>query len=82
VRGDADEQRRARRAFIAAHHPDRGGDAEAFRRGLAALDAVAAQPAPAPGRPAPVTVVRGGPLRSVVRSLQRRRQRRRAPRVR
>jgi hypothetical protein len=32
----ADERRR-RRAFVLAHHPDRGGDAETFVTGLAAL---------------------------------------------
>ena len=35
-----DEQswRRARREFIRAHHPDRGGDPTAFAAGLAELD--------------------------------------------
>ena len=31
------EERRRRRAFVLAHHPDRGGDAETFVTGLAAL---------------------------------------------
>lgn len=35
------ERRRARRDFVRRHHPDRGGDAERFRRGLADFDAPA-----------------------------------------
>jgi hypothetical protein len=31
-------RRRARREFIRAHHPDRGGDPDAFAAGLAAYD--------------------------------------------
>jgi hypothetical protein len=31
----ADERRRARRAFVREHHPDRGGDSTAFIEGLA-----------------------------------------------
>ncbi len=34
---DAARQRRRRRAFALAHHPDRGGDTETFISGLAAL---------------------------------------------
>jgi hypothetical protein len=34
--GSAAALRRARRAWIAANHPDRGGDPEAFHAGLAA----------------------------------------------
>ncbi|GAA0706854.1 hypothetical protein Drose_16085 [Dactylosporangium roseum] len=33
-----EQQWRARRAFIRAHHPDRGGDAAVFIAGLARLD--------------------------------------------
>ena len=33
-----DERRRARRAFVREHHPDRGGDPDAFTEGLARLD--------------------------------------------
>ena len=35
---DERERRRARREFIRACHPDRGGDPAAFAAGLAALD--------------------------------------------
>lgn len=31
------EERRRRRAFVLAHHPDRGGDPETFVTGLPAL---------------------------------------------
>jgi hypothetical protein len=56
-----DEQRAAYRAFVKAHHPDRGGDPEAFVAGLAEFEKVAAQrpaappaaPPPAPAPPAP-----------------------------
>jgi len=33
-----ENERRLRREFIRVHHPDRGGDPEAFRRGLASFD--------------------------------------------
>jgi hypothetical protein len=36
--GEKQGQRRARRDFIRAHHPDAGGDPTAFIAGLAALD--------------------------------------------
>ena len=43
---DAEQQHRAaRREFIRAHHPDRGGDAAEFIAGLAHLEH------PPPGRP-------------------------------
>lgn len=32
-----DEQRRARRAFVREHHPDRGGDSASFIEGLASF---------------------------------------------
>ena len=35
---DEQSRRRARREFIRAHHPDRGGDPAAFAAGLADLD--------------------------------------------
>ena len=35
--GAAADERRRRRAFALAHHPDRGGDPETFIAGLAAL---------------------------------------------
>jgi hypothetical protein len=61
------EERAARRAWIAAHHPDRGGDPSTFAAGLAAFD----------GRFADVvdrrlTVVRSrGPVRSAHRAWRR-----------
>jgi hypothetical protein len=49
----ADEQswQRARREFIRTHHPDRGGDPDAFAAGLAAYDRIP------PGAPAARVVV-------------------------
>jgi hypothetical protein len=38
---DEQSRRRARREFIRAHHPDRGGDPDAFAAGLAAFDRLA-----------------------------------------
>jgi hypothetical protein len=35
---DEQSRRRARREFIRTHHPDRGGDPDAFAAGLAAHD--------------------------------------------
>jgi len=57
--------RRARRAWIAAHHPDRGGDPQAFQAGL--------PEAPWLGRPsqAPVTAYRRGGLAGAWRRLAR-----------
>jgi hypothetical protein len=44
---DEQSRRRARREFIRAHHPDRGGDPAAFAAGLAELDqSLAGGPAP------------------------------------
>lgn len=37
--GPGQAARRGRREFVRRHHPDRGGDPAAFRRGLAAWDA-------------------------------------------
>lgn len=34
-----EERRRARRAFVREHHPDRGGDPTAFADGLARFEA-------------------------------------------
>ena len=45
---DEQSRRRARREFIRTHHPDRGGDPDAFAAGLAAYDRL---PRPAPSRP-------------------------------
>lgn len=45
------EQRAAYRAFVRTHHPDRGGDPEVFRDGLARYRALAAG-GDVPGEPA------------------------------
>lgn len=50
--GDEREWRRARREFILAHHPDRGGDPAVFAAGLAALG----HPGPPAARPRVVVV--------------------------
>lgn len=75
------EWRRARRAFLRTHHPDLGGDPEAFVAGLAQFDADAKA-----ARPGPVMVVRTphgvrGWCRHLV-GAARRRTRRSPPRVR
>ena len=44
--GMTPEERAAYRAFVREHHPDRGGDPDAFVEGLARLRG----PAPAPAR--------------------------------
>jgi hypothetical protein len=54
---DARQRRNARRAFIRAHHPDRGGDPAEFMAGLAALDKPASVPPAAPPPPAQPPVV-------------------------
>lgn len=76
---DEQRRRRARRAYIRAHHPDRDGDPATFAAGLAALDR-----APVPVPPARVVVIADTPwLVSLVRALARRiGWRRPAPRVR
>lgn len=61
------EQRRARRAWIAAHHPDRGGDPHAFATGLAAL---VGQEQDEPSAPR-LTVVRSRRPTRVLRRLAR-----------
>lgn len=73
----ADEQswRRARREFIRAYHPDRGGDPAAFVAGLAAYD----QP-PASAPTARVVIVADTPwLVSLLRPVLRRMGWRRSP---
>lgn len=45
------EQRAAYRAFVRTHHPDRGGDPEVFRAGLARFRAMAAGPPPGDATP-------------------------------
>ncbi|BBG02947.1 MULTISPECIES: hypothetical protein [Pseudonocardia] len=47
------EQRAAYRSFVRTHHPDRGGDPEVFRAGLARYRALAAGHAPGAGSSAP-----------------------------
>lgn len=37
-RDDEDEMRRLRRKFVVAHHPDHGGDPDAFIAGFARLN--------------------------------------------
>ena len=72
-------QRRRRREFIRSHHPDAGGDPEAFRRGLRAWGH------PTTGTPSiRVVAVRSQqPWRTTsLRPWLHRRQRRVAPRVR
>ncbi|MHC1563532.1 hypothetical protein ACR9E3_31640 [Actinomycetospora sp. C-140] len=57
----AADARAARRAFVRAHHPDVGGDPDAFRAGLEAHRA-ATRPGPAPDDPrldAPIVAVSG-----------------------
>jgi hypothetical protein len=76
----ADEQsrRRARREFIRAHHPDRGGDPAAFVAGLAAYDQPTTSAAAAPA--ARVVIVPDTPwLVSLLRPVLRRIGRRRPP---
>ena len=48
---DPDERRR-RRALARRHHPDLGGDADAFRAAMAAFDGGGSRPSPAPASPA------------------------------
>lgn len=70
VATEMDAWRRERRAAALQWHPDRGGDADAFRRALAEVDARYARN---PGRPravAPARRVTG--LRRQVRGLARR----------
>ncbi|MFP5070478.1 hypothetical protein ACLFMI_12520 [Pseudonocardia nantongensis] len=47
--GLSPEQRAAYRSFVRTHHPDRGGDPEVFRDGLARYRAIAAGQDPGPG---------------------------------
>ncbi|MEJ8277876.1 hypothetical protein [Pseudonocardia spirodelae] len=87
------EQRSAYRAFVRTHHPDRGGDPEVFRAGLARFRALSeGRPAgPAPGRAptaddrrydAPIEIVPDLPLPTrVLVALIRTIRRRTHPRV-
>jgi hypothetical protein len=85
-RGSAPDPRAALRAFVRAHHPDVGGDPEAFRAGLAAHRAAlrtgraeAVLAADDPRLDVPIVVVRGGPIHRIGR-LGRRLARRVDPR--
>lgn len=65
---DEQSRRRARREFIRAHHPDRGGDPAVFVTGLAAYDQ-----SPARTPPPRVVVVAGEPaLVSLLKPVLRR----------
>ncbi|MDQ2845433.1 MAG: hypothetical protein M3Y77_03580 [Actinomycetota bacterium] len=59
-----EDTRRARRAWIREHHPDRGGDPERFAEGLRRL----AGGQPASSRP---LVYRTRPIRRALRKLRR-----------
>jgi hypothetical protein len=64
---DPEERRRAIRRFVREHHPDRGGDPEAFAEGLRRLRE---------GRPTTGTTVveahrSRGPIATLSRSYQR-----------
>lgn len=77
----AREDRRVLREFVRTHHPDVGGDPEAFRAGLAELRRRQAGPGRARG-PVVATHRRRG-LRAIVdRLVGRIRRQRRHPRVR
>jgi hypothetical protein len=83
--GMGPEERAAYRAFVREHHPDRGGDPDAFVAGLARFRAGSAAP---PERPdtadrydAPVEIVTPLPLPTrvavaLIRTLRRHRARR------
>jgi hypothetical protein len=75
-----DEQRAAFRAFVREHHPDRGGDPEVFRAGMARF-AADREGNDDPRGDAPIEVV--GPLPfpvrlgvALIRTWHRRRRRR------
>ncbi len=82
------EQRSAYRSFVRTHHPDRGGDPEVFRAGLARFRALAADPHAGaadlddPRYDAPIEIVRDLPLPTrVLVALIRTVRRRTHPRV-
>jgi hypothetical protein len=79
------QERSAFRAFVREHHPDRGGDPEAFVAGLARFAAPAQPPAPEPDDEhrydAPVEVVAPLPFPvrvgvALIRTWHRRRNQR------
>jgi hypothetical protein len=77
----AHDIRRRRREFIRTHHPDRGGDMDAFVAGLRAFDTAGEQdPGPLPR----VVIVRRRAwlLRLAVAAVRRLRHDARPPRVR
>jgi hypothetical protein len=77
----AHDIRRRRRDFVRAHHPDRGGDTDAFVAGLRAFDAGGEQ---GPGPPPRVVIVRRRAwlVRLAAGAVRRLRHDARAPRVR
>ena len=80
------EERRRRRAAARLHHPDLGGDVEAFRAAMAAFEAGGSRPWSAPASPADEVrfVRRPRGLARVpawFRAHRLRRERRRHPRV-
>ncbi|HEY3686541.1 MAG TPA: hypothetical protein VGL93_26140 [Streptosporangiaceae bacterium] len=76
----SDDEVRAYRAWLRTHHPDVGGDRDAFEAGLRAWHARLARHRPhASGPPsAPVTCYRAprGPIAAIAWRLTRRRARR------
>ncbi len=75
-----DEVRRARRAFIAAAHPDRGGDPEHFRAGLDRFDRLlGGRERRAEDTPRVFVHHRSRGLRGLLARLAERRRRRKAP---
>ncbi|MEV4596971.1 hypothetical protein AB0K15_06160 [Amycolatopsis sp. NPDC049253] len=74
-------EKAAYREFVRTHHPDAGGDAEAFREGLARFHDVDA-PARPPAAESVIFVVRRRGLARVLAALAARRRRKRRTRVR
>jgi hypothetical protein len=74
------QARRRRRDFIRTHHPDAGGDADAFIAGIQSLDA---PPEPDPGPLPPVFIVRhrAWPAQLGIAAVRRLRRSQRSPRV-
>lgn len=76
------DERAAYRAFVREHHPDRGGDPDAFVEGLARFRAGPPHPDPDDARyDAPVEIVTPLPLPArvaiaLIRTLRRHRARR------
>ncbi|ACV81268.1 hypothetical protein [Nakamurella multipartita] len=73
--GQESPERRARqlrRAWILAHHPDRGGDLDTFQAGLAELSG---RPVPPPAAARPRVVRSRNPVRRLRRFVRRLRRR-------